>query len=129
MSSLEANSQSHRSSARIRSLQGKGADSIPISAKFALKPGDYCLATRLRLGCEMPIRHATSTCECGQVIDGDGYQLMTCKTGGGPVWTHEALVNTWSDCLQQLNISHRTATVMIDQILWPLTLTLVATLS
>ena len=32
---------------------------------------------------------------------------MTCKTGGGPVWTHEALANTWSDCLQQLNISHQ----------------------
>ena len=55
----------------------------------------------------MPIRHATSTCECGKVIDGDGYHLMTCKTGGGLVWTHEALANTWSDCLQQLNISHR----------------------
>ena len=32
---------------------------------------------------------------------------MTCKTGGGPVWTHEELANTWSDCLQQLNIFHR----------------------
>ena len=85
----------------------------------------------------MPIRHATSTCECGKGIDGDGdgYHLMTCKTGGGPVWTHGTLANTgvivFSNLTSPIKESPETvtATVMIDQILWPLTLTLVATLS
>ena len=64
--------------------------------------------------------------EYGKVIDGNGCHLMTCKTGGGPVWTPEGLANTWSGCLQQHSPDTVTATAMISQILWLLTLLLVA---
>ena len=111
VSSILANPQSKRSSARFRSLQGTGAgawlDSIPQSAKFALKPGEFRLATRLRLGCEMPLGSVVSTCECGKDVDRDGYHLLTCKSGGGPVWTHETLSSVWSSCLQQLKMTHQ----------------------
>ena len=45
-------------------------------------------------------------------IDGHGYHLITCKTGGektggGPVWTHETVANIWSDCLKHLHITHQ----------------------
>ena len=64
---------------------------LALSTKFALKPGEFRLATRLRLGCEMPLGSVISTCECGKDVDGDGYHFLTCKTGGGPIWTHETL--------------------------------------
>ena len=32
---------------------------------------------------------------------------MTCKTGGGPVWTHNTIVGVWSECLSQLHINHK----------------------
>ena len=103
--------------------------SLSQESSHALMPGDYCLATHLRLGCEMSIRHAPSTHEYGKVIDGNGYFLMTCKTGGDPVWTPERLSNTWSGCLQEHSPDTVTATAMIGQILWLFTLTLVVTLN
>ena len=45
-------------------------------------------------------------CMSVEMLYGDGYHLTTCKTEGGPVWTHETLANTRSDCLQQHNITH-----------------------
>ena len=45
------------------------------STKFALKPGECRLATRLRLGCEMPLGSVISTCDCGKDVDGDGYHF------------------------------------------------------
>ena len=111
VSSTLANPQSQRSSARFRSLQGVGAgawlDSMPLSTKFALKPVKFHLATRLRLGCEIPLGSVISTCNCGKDVDGDGYHFLTCKTGGGPIWSHETLSSIWSNCLQQLNMTHQ----------------------
>ena len=70
-----------------QTVQGKGAgawlESIPVSTKFALKAGDFCLATRMRLGCDMPLCTASSICDCGKAIDKVGYHLLTCKTVGG----------------------------------------------
>jgi hypothetical protein len=109
-SSILSNPQSLQDGARMRSLQGKGAgawlESIPVSTKFALKAGDFCLATRLRLGCDMPLGMVSSFCDCGKTIDKAGYHLLTCKTGGGPIWSHETIVGVWGDCLKQLQIVH-----------------------
>ena len=60
----------------------------------------------MRLVCEMPLGSVVSICECGKDIDSDGYHLLTCKTGGGPIWTRETLASVWSDCLQHLKITH-----------------------
>ena len=46
-------------------------------------------------------------CNCGASLDDSGYHLLTCKTGGGPVWSHESVASVWSDCLKNLNIPHR----------------------
>ena len=35
---------------------------------------------------------------------------MTCKTGGGPVWTHNTIVGVWSECLSQLHVNHKKET-------------------
>ena len=55
----------------------------------------------------MPLHSVTKSCECGKDIDGHGYHLITCKTGGGPVWTHETVANICSDCLKHLHITHQ----------------------
>ena len=111
VSSILSNPLSQHSAARFRLLQGLGAgawlDSIPSSAKLALKPSDFCLAMRMRLGLEMPLGSVVPICECGKDIDKDGYHLLICKTGGGPIWTHETLTSVWSDCLQHLKMSHQ----------------------
>ena len=89
VSNMKSHPQSLWDGARFRSLQGIGAgawlDAIPVSSKFALKPGNFCLATRMRLGCAMPLHSVTKSCECGKDIDGHGYHLITCKTGEAPV--------------------------------------------
>ena len=55
----------------------------------------------------MPLGSVISTCDCGKDVDGDGYRFLTCKTGGQPIWTHETLSRLWSNCLQQLNMTHQ----------------------
>ena len=56
----------------------------------------------------MPLASAFDKCNCGQPNDREGYHLLTCKHGGGPIWTHGTIVSVWSDCLRNLSITHRT---------------------
>ena len=65
-----------------------------------LKPNDFRLAEYLRLGCLLDIAVACfDSCECNSVIDNQGYHLLTCKHGGGPVWAHNNIVSGWADCV------------------------------
>ena len=34
--------------------------------------------------------------------------MITCKYGGGPVWSHDIIVAEWSACLTELGIPHQT---------------------
>ena len=108
---LVANAPTARDAARFRSLQGKGAgawlNAIPTSYEFALNPREFRLASRLRLGLPISVSEWITDCNCGASLDDSGYHLLTCKTGGGPVWSHESLASVWSDCLKNLNIPHR----------------------
>ena len=94
--------------ARLRSLQGKGAgawlNSIPSSK--TLSPGNFILAASLRLGLAVPLPHWAYNCECGKKLDPEGYHFLTCKVGGGPVWSHNYMVSAWSDCRSQLYLPH-----------------------
>ena len=85
---------------RLRSLGGKGAGAwltaIPESTNFTFQQYEYCLARLLRLGLQSPAVSWIKKCECGAVLDDKGYHLLTCKKGGGPVWSHD------SSCLNGL---------------------------
>ena len=102
---------SERHVARIRSLHGKGAGAwlevIPTSDKNALKPNEFRVASCMRLGAGLPFSRLLKTCDCGTELDREGYHLLTCKYGGGPVWTHNSIVSAWSDCLSDLLIPHQ----------------------
>ena len=98
------NPQSKRSAARFRSLQGVGAGACMAGLNTSFS--EVCNKAWRLLSSEMPLGSVVSTCECGKDIDSDGYHLLTCKTGGGPIWTHETLASVWSDCLQHLMITH-----------------------
>ena len=74
---------------------------------FALNSHEIRLATFLRFGLSIPLSDWMTTCNCGATLDGSGYHLLTCKSGGGPVWSHEAIASTWPDCLRELNVHHR----------------------
>ena len=52
-------------------------------------------------------RQTSSSCDFGKELDIQGYRLITCKTGGGPVHTHNSIVSAWSNCLSQLNLLHK----------------------
>ena len=52
----------------------------------------------------MPL--ASGQCDCGKELDSDGYHLIACKTGGGPVISHNNMVSALSDCLCQLQLHH-----------------------
>ena len=84
-----------RDAARLRSLQGKGAgawlDVIPTSDKHAVKSNQFSLACYLRLGLALPFINWIRTCDCGHDLDEQGFHLLTCKYGSGPVWTHNSL--------------------------------------
>ena len=106
------NAASFRDGASFRSLHGKGAGSwlsaIPTSGKFALKPCEFLLAAYLKLGLPLPLCDNIQSCECGRVTsDSSGYHQMVCKTGGGPVWSHDSITSVWSECLNDLKIHHR----------------------
>ena len=100
-----------RDAAHLRSSKGKGAgawlNAIPTSEAFALSSCEFRLASFLRLGLPISLSNWTTTCNCGADIDDSGYHLLTCKTGGGPVWSHESISSIWSDCFCKLHIHHR----------------------
>ena len=106
---LNNNSNTIRDRARLHSLSGKGAgawvSAILSSSRVALSSHDFCLATMIRLGCD--ILASSSCCDCGKELDIQGYHLITCKTAGGPVHTHNSIVSAWSNCLSQLNLPHK----------------------
>ena len=54
----------------------------------------------------MPCSSWIAQCECGKEVDKEGYHLLTCKFGGGPVWEHNTIPSCWSDCLNELQICH-----------------------
>ena len=103
------NSNTIRDKAHLHSLSGKGAwvSAIPSSSLkiVALSPHNFHLATMMRLGCDIPA--SSSCCDCGKKLDIQGYHLITCKTGDGPVHTHNSIVSAWSNCFSQLNLPHK----------------------
>ena len=52
----------------------------------------------------LPLLADEYECECRKTIDREGYHLLTCKVGGGPVWSHNCMVSVWADCLSQLHV-------------------------
>ena len=112
VSELIAQAPSDKDAARLRSLQGRGAgdwlDAIPTSDRHALKTNDFSIASYLRLGLALPFTKWVKVCDCGQQLDQQGYHLLTCKYGGGPVWTHNTILKGWSECLSDLHIPHQT---------------------
>ena len=108
---LLENAPTARDAARLRSTTGKGAgawlNAIPTSEVFALNSCDFCLASFLRLGLLIAFSSWTTTCNYGALIDDSGYHLLTCKTGGRPVWSHELISSVWSDRFRGLHIHHR----------------------
>ena len=110
--SLSNNAPTLKDSARLRSIQCKGAgawlDAIPSSSEFAIESCDYRLASLMRLGYTMPFSSWSNSCDCGKSLesDTDGYRFLTCKTGGGSVYTHNSIVRIWSACLGSLNLHH-----------------------
>ena len=111
ISSMIETASCMRDEARLRSIQGKGAgawlNAIPSSNKLAPVSRDFRLAAYLRLDLAMPFNGCNPQCDCGSYLDGSGYHLMSCKWGGGPVWTHDCISNVWSDCLRSLQMHHR----------------------
>ena len=99
-----------KDAARLRSLQGRGSgawlDVIPSSRKLAISPGLFRLAALLRLGMRLPLPLSATLCDCGTALDPEGYHLITCKTGGGPVWSHNSIVSAWSECLKRVSLPH-----------------------
>ena len=107
---------SKKDAARLLSLQGKGAGvwliTVPSSKKFALSPKNYISAASMRLGIPVSFPEWINKCDCGQTLDiegsdADGFHLLTCKNGGGPVWTHDSMMSVWSECLSSVYLLHK----------------------
>ena len=100
-----------RDAAHLRSSKGKRAgawlNAIPTSEAFALSSCEFRLASFLRLGLPTSLSSWITICNCGADVDDSSYHLLTCKTGGGPVWCHESISSIWSDCFCRLRIHHR----------------------
>ena len=96
--------------ARLRSVErigsGSWLEAVPFSEKLAFNPSEFRLAALLRMGCPMLFGGWLSHCECGKVLDKDGYHLSY-KHGGGPIWQHDSVVNGWSECLREVGLHHR----------------------
>ena len=62
----------------------------------------------MRLELSLQFSRLLEHCDCGQKLDQDGFHLITCKYGGGPVWSNDTIVGEWSACLKELGIPHQT---------------------
>ena len=71
-----------------------------------MNPNEFRVASHLRLALEMPFSNWIAQCECGKDVDKEGYHMLTCKHGGGPVWEHNTILSCWSECLNELQIFH-----------------------
>ena len=100
-----------RDAARLRSVQGNSAgawlSALPTNQEFALSPYDFRLATLLHLEMPIPLSDWSGSCNCGTQLDNSGYHLLTCKTGEGPVWSHD----TYHCCYLERLPSRRTCTL------------------
>ena len=79
---------------------------IPSSGKHTLKANEFSIASYLRLGLSLPFTEWANVCDCGRVIVPQGYHLLVCKYGGGPVWAHNSVLHGWSECMSDLHIPH-----------------------
>ena len=109
-------SSSKKDAAHLLFLQGKGAGAwlsdVPSSKKFALSPNNFISAASIRLGISVPFPEWVNKCDCGRTLDikdsdADGFHLITCKNGGGPVWTHDSMMSVWSECLSSVHLPHK----------------------
>ena len=82
-----------------------------------LSPPNFWLAAYLRLGLPLPLCDNIQTCDCGRASDdSSGYRQITCKTGSGPVWSHDLIMSVWSECLNNLKIQHTQKRQKIDML-------------
>ena len=56
----------------------------------------------------LPFINWIRTCDCGHDLDEQGFHLLTCKSGSGPVWTHNSVLKGWRECLSELHLPHTT---------------------
>ena len=66
----------------------------------------------MRLGIPVSFPEWVDKCDCGRNLDikgsdTDGFHLLTCKNGGGPVWTHDSMMSVWSECLSSVHLLHK----------------------
>ena len=78
----------------------------PYFGKFAMNKNEFQIAAFLRIGQAIAFNYCVTHCDCGREMDADGYYLLTCKLGGGPVWEHNNLVAEWCQCLRDLQLHH-----------------------
>ncbi|XP_062518254.1 uncharacterized protein LOC134193438 [Corticium candelabrum] len=101
---------SDKVSARLRSVSGKGAgaflEAILTANKLALKPGKFYLTACLHLALHLPFQGIQDKCDYGTHLNSFGYHLLTCKHRGGPIWAHDLIVSSWSECLKELAVLH-----------------------
>ena len=57
---------------------------------------EFRLASCMRLGQAIPFGKWIDHCDCGCQLDEEGYHLLTCKHGGGPVWSHNRILSVAS---------------------------------
>ena len=58
------------------------------------------------MGCDI-LASVVEKYEYGRNIDREGFHLLTCKSGGGPIWSHNSIVSAWCDYLQEVNTTYR----------------------
>lgn len=99
-----------RDSAWLRSLQGAEAgawmDAIPFSGKLHSVYVNFVGNLYLTLVLPMPTAHWISSSECRTDLDCGSFRLLSCKSGGGRLWHHNSMMSCWSECLQELHLSH-----------------------
>ena len=45
--------------------------------------------------------------DCGKRLDDKGFHFITCKFGGGPVWSHDRIVDGWRELFRELGLHYK----------------------
>ena len=63
----------------------------------------------MRLGASLPVLGNIEKCIplCGKDIDKQGYHLLTCKFGGGPIFRHDGYLDIYYNMLREVGFHCR----------------------
>ena len=90
-------------------MAGKWLEAIPSTQKLTLSNAQFRTAAFMRLEVSLPQLNNTKKCvsQCDKDVDDNGYHLLTCRFGGGPIRRHDHFMDSFYEMLRSVDLRCR----------------------